>query len=189
MAGTETGYALRFLEVHTLHVRDFGGERLIQSLGKSGDHEVSAACTRSELRAALFPMRRILKKCLPFLIVLVIGIVLCLTLTLRDEMFALRALGPVAVFCGAAGMFSETKKILEKRNAIRGMDSERALEYSAWQCFLRDAPKKYEDNDITYIPIDGETLKLDVDGLALEYNLLPAISRQAFEAIHHKESF
>ncbi|MCR4817896.1 MAG: hypothetical protein K5841_02930, partial [Fretibacterium sp.] len=58
------GYAFRFLEVHTLHVRDFGGERLIQALGELGKCEISAACARTELGAALFPVRRLLKKCL-----------------------------------------------------------------------------------------------------------------------------
>ncbi|MCR4818169.1 MAG: hypothetical protein K5841_04330, partial [Fretibacterium sp.] len=170
-----------------LHVRDFGGERLIQALGELGKCEISAACARTELGAALFPVRRLLKKCLPFLAVFLVGAALCLTLTLRDVMFAFRALGPIALFCGAAGIFSETKKILRERAFIKGMDSQRALEHSAWRCFLRDAPKKYRENDITYIPINGETLKLDTEGLALEYCLLPAISRQAFEAIHHKE--
>ncbi|MCR5347359.1 MAG: hypothetical protein K6E38_06225 [Fretibacterium sp.] len=134
-------------------------------------------------------MKRILRKCLPFLVVFLVGIILCLTLTLREEIFALRALGPIALFSGAAGIISETKKILDERAFMKTLAPQRALEHSAWLCFLRDAPKKYRENDITYIPVNGETLKLDTEGLALEYSLLPAISGQAFEALHHKEMF
>ena len=105
MPQEEKGYAFRVLEVHTLHVRDFGGERLIQALGEIGDYEVSVARARSELRAALFPAREITRKGLPFLLILIVGAALCLT----------------------------------------------------------------------------------PQGLELKYNLLPAISRQAFEVIHHRK--
>ena len=187
MPQEEKGYAFRVLEVHTLHVRDFGGERLIQALGEIGDYEVSVARARSELRAALFPAREIARKGLPFLLLLIVGAALCLTLTPRDTMFAFRALGPIALFCGAAGMVSETGRLLKERTRVRAMDLNTALRDSAWRRFLRDAPKKHEDNDITYIPIDGETLGLTPKGLELKYNLLPAISRQAFEVIHHRK--
>lgn len=192
MAKSEDGYAglfaFRVLEVHTLHIRDFGGERRVQALGEFGNYEISAARAQSELRAALYPMRRILTRCVPFLIVLIVGAALCLALTPRDTMFAFRALGPVALFCGIAGMVSEALKVLTERRLIEGMEHDKALEHAAWRCFLADAPKKYEDNDITYIPIDEDTLGLNEKELGLKYDLLPAISRRAVEVIHHKQN-
>ena len=50
---------------------------------------------------------------------------------------------------------------------------------------LKTAPKKFNDNDITYIPIDEETLKLKPEELASKYNLLPAISKKVYNLIHN----
>ncbi len=75
---------------------------------------------------------------------------------------------------------------MTERKRILAMTPDRALEYAAWRCFLMDAPKKYEDNEITYIPIDDETRELAAGELGLKYDLLPAIARLAFDAIHGK---
>ena len=179
-------YAFHALEVHTLHIRDFGGERLVQSLGNFKDFEVSAACAESEARAVLFPVKRIFIKSLPFMILLLIGLGLSLTISLNDNLItAIRAIGPLAIFCGVSGIISVTKKILEQKKFLSSIPFEQALEISAWQYALMKAPKKFNDNDLTYIPINDATLKLTAKELAEKYNLLPAISEKAFNIIRN----
>ena len=178
-------FVFHVLEVHTLHVRDFNGERLIQSLGNFQNYKVSTACAEAEARAVLFPLKRILKKCFPFLILFLIGVILIFTLTLQSEIFAVKALGFIAAFVGVSGMISECRKIFEVRKNLKSMTHDEALKFSAWQCMLKTAPKKFNDNDITYIPIDEETLKLKPEELAQKYNLLPAISKKAYNLIRN----
>ena len=175
-------FKFHVLEIHTLHVRDFNGERLIQSVGNFQDYEISTACAESEVQAVLFPLKRILIKCIPFLILMLIGIIFILTI--KSEIFAIKALGFIAFFVGLSGIISECRKIFEARKILKSMKPDEALKFSAWQCMLKNAPKKFNDNDLTYIPIDEETLKLTPQKLAKKYNLLPAISKKVFETLH-----
>ncbi len=180
-------YRFHALEVHTLHVRDFEGERLIQSLGEFRDFEVSAACAEAEMQAVLFPVKRIFIKTLPFIILFFIGLGFSLTLSMKNNLiFAIRTLGPIALFSGAAGTFSEIKRILEQKKFLSSKAYEERLKISAWQCALKTAPKKFNENDLTYIPINEKTLKLKPEELSEEYNLLPAISKKAFNIITKK---
>ena len=106
-------YSFRVLEVHTLHVRDFDGERLIQSLGEERVFSVCAACVSSEMRAVLFPAARILKKCAGFGVLILVGLVMSLTLSLNAEMMgAVRILGPLAVLTGISGIIGKIREIL-----------------------------------------------------------------------------
>lgn len=173
-------YSFRVLEIHTLHVRDFDGEKLIQSLGEERVYEVCAACVSSEMRAVLFPAVRILKGCAGFGVLALVGLVMSLTLSLNAEMMtAIRILGPVAVVTGMSGIFGKVREILRQRKILAGLSEEDARRYAAWQCVLKHAPKKYNDNDLTYIPVSEETLGMDVKALAEKYTLIPAIANKA----------
>lgn len=176
-------YSFRVLEVHTLHVRDFDGERLIQALGDERIFELCAACVSEEVRASLFPAMRILRRCAGFVGVLAVGAVMSLTLTLSDEMIALRVLGPMCVFVGVSGIFARVKEILARRKVLESMSEPERLKASAWECVLKSAPKKFGDNDITYIPID-EAISLQPEELAVKYDLLPPIAAKVYEVIH-----
>lgn len=164
------------LEIHTLHVRDFGGERLIQSVGNYRDFEISTACAENEARAVIFPIKRIFGKTLSFMILFFVGVILSFTLSLKTEIFAIKALGIIAAFTGISGIISECRKILIQRRNLINMTPDERLKFCAWQCALKQAPKKFNDNDITYINIDEETLKLKTEELSEKYNLIPAIS-------------
>ena len=169
-------YSFHVIEVHTLHIRDFDGERVIQALGEFQDYDICAACASDEVQAVLFPAKRIAMKCLPFMLLGTVGLVLSLTLTLQDVMTALRAIGPLAVFVGVSGMAGKVREILKERETLLGMSRDDALKYSAWQLLLRNAPKKYNDNDITYIPVNKDTLNMKASELSERYGLLPAIA-------------
>ena len=176
-------YSFRVLEVHTLHIRDFSGERLVQALGETRTFEVCAACVSSEMRAVLYPAGRILRKCSGFVMLLLAGLGLTLTVSLNPEMMnALRLIGPLAVFVGVSGTIGKVREILAQRKVLAGMSEQEARKSSAWQCVLKDAPKKYNDNDITYLPID-DALKFTPEELAVKYCLLSPISRKAYEVI------
>ena len=176
-------YSFRVLEVHTLHIRDFSGERLVQALGEEKVFSVCAACVSSEMRAVLYPAGRILRKCAGFVLLFLAGLGLTLTVSLRDVMLALRVLGPLAVFVGISGTIGKVRETLQKRRILAGMSEPEARKFSAWQCVLNSAPKKYNDNDITYIPID-DTQIFTPEELAVQYGLLIPISRKAYELIH-----
>ena len=177
-------YSFRVLEIHTLHVRDFDGERVIQSLGEERVFSVCAACVSSEMRAVLFPAVRILKGSAGFGVLILAGLVMTLTLSLNaDMMGAVRILGPLAVLTGISGIFGRVREILGRRKILAGLSENDARRFSAWQCVLNNAPKKYNENDITYIPVDSETSRMTAKELAEKYTLIPAIAVQAHSTI------
>lgn len=171
----------RTLEVHTLHIRDLSGERIVQTLGEFKYYRICRACASEEARAFLFPAKRLAAKCLPFALLLVVGIVLSVMLMTREVMTAVKALGPIALAVGLSGIFGKVKEILSERRKISGMSHDEALRYSAYKLVIKNAPKKYNDNDITYIPVSKETLNLSVNELSERYNLLPSIAAKAHE--------
>ena len=178
----------RVLEVHTLHIRDFSGEKIVQALGEFRNFEIETARAKSELRAVLYPFKKILRKTFPYFILFIAGIIFSLTLADKFDAFAVKALGIIAAFCGVSGIISETRKILIQRKNFLSMNSDEALENSAWQCVLKIAPKKFGDNDLTYIPVNEGTKNLSVHELAEKYNLLEAISKKAFDLIRQQKT-
>ncbi len=46
------------------------------------------------------------------------------------------------------------------------------------------APKKYKNNDVTYIPITSRTLSMKNGDLMVMYKLLPEIAVKAYDLIH-----
>ena len=98
-------------------------------------------------------------------------------------MGAIRIIGPLAVLTGISGILGRAREILAQRKILAGLSENEARKYSAWQCVINNAPQKYNDNDITYIPVD-DAMSLSPEELAVKYGLLPAISRKAYEVIH-----
>lgn len=183
--GEGEGDSFRVLEVQTLHVRDFTGEKRVQALGDFRDWTVCQSCAERWLEESLSPGKRLFKACLPFALVLVAGILL--TILVRSDIRALGLLGPAAIFCGLAGVISSAKRILAQQKELQALSKEEALKRAAWECLLAAAPKKNEDNDLTYIPVDDKTKALDKKELVLRYDLLPAIAGQALERMKGKK--
>ena len=179
----------RLLEVHTLHIRDFDGEKIIQALGEFQDYEICTACALEGVRAFLYPAKLILRKCFAFAVLILAGMILTLTLTVNDSwpllegVFAVKALGPLAVIVGVSGVIGKVRGILRVRESVSKMNHDEAVRYSAYRLVIKNAPKKYQDNDITYIPVSRETQSMSASQLAEEYNLLPAISLKAHEML------
>ena len=172
-------YAFRVFEIRTLHVRDFGGERLVQALGDVREASVCSACAEEELSSALSPGRGALRRALPFGCVLAVGAALSLTATLQSDVTALRLPGPAAVLCGLAGCASAWRDARARAGTFRALEHGAALERAAWERLLIVLPRKRGDEDLTYVPIDDVTRAMDVGALALRYDLLPPIAEQA----------
>ena len=74
-----------------------------------------------------------------------------------------------------------------KGSKDRSTDIDKALEEAAWECFLEAAPKKNDINDITYIPVNDQTLARKNGDLMILYDLLPEIALQVYDRIHNSE--
>ena len=53
--------------------------------------------------------------------------------------------------------------------------------------YLAEAPKKENDNDLTYIPICEKTLARKNGDLMILYHLLPEIAVEAWNRLHPQE--
>lgn len=183
--GGEGDYSFRVLEVHTLHVRDLDGEKRVQALGDFREYAVCCVCAQARLDRALHPERYLVKRLAPFLAVLAFG--LAVTAVCWTWEPALRLLGAAGIFCGGAGIVSVLRGAGREKRACAALLQEEALRRAAWECLLETAPKKAGDNDLTYIPVNPETLKLKNGDLGIVYNLLPAVAKQAWDRLHGAE--
>lgn len=182
--GGEAQYHFRALEVQTLHVRDFTGEKRVQALGKIQDFSVCADCARQQLDRTLHPAGDAMKKCIIYAAVCIAGI--ALTVLFHGDN-AFRILGPAAVICGLLGVFSTVRTAAKGKESMQSLGESEAMEEAAWQAALSQAPKKWEDSDLTYIPITPKTLAMKNGDLMIVYDLLPDIAVKAHKLIHGKE--
>ena len=53
--------------------------------------------------------------------------------------------------------------------------------------FTAEAPKKEDVNDLTYIPVNGKSLKRKNGDLMILYGLLPEIAVEAWKRMHKGE--
>lgn len=184
--GSQTDdYKFHVLQVQTLHVRDLTGEKRVQALGDFEDHCICRECAEEKLRATLDNRREINKKVLPFLLSLVAGIVVTAVFLKGNGVFRLLGLGLLA--CGVLGTIGTIQAGQKAKDRFASLPREEALAAAAWECFLEAAPKKNDINDITYIPVNQETLARKNGDLMILYDLLPEIAVQAHRRIHHPE--
>lgn len=184
--GKETSdYSFHVLQVLTLHVRDLKGDKRIQALGDFEDYTVCQDCAQARLSAILNNRRSLLRGLAPFAAALVLGLVLAV-LTWRGE-GALRLLGLAMAACGLLGTLGTWQRLTKKKREFTALSPEKALYQAAWDVFLEKAPKKLDINDITYIPVNEETLARKNGDLMLLYDLLPEIAVQAYGRIHGAE--
>ncbi len=182
---SDAKYSFRMLEVQTLHVRDFTRDNRVQALGLFHDGCVCKWCAVDELDKIIHPRNTLIKKLLPFVGVLIFGIlVLIFTWGIAR---AFTVLGIAGILCGILGIGSIINTINKKRKEYAFMEYDEAERRAAWECMLSVLPKKIGDNDMTYIPIDEKTLKMKNGDLMILYDLLPDIAKKAWNMIHGKE--
>ena len=126
-----------------------------------------------------------MKKALPFLLSLLAGIVVTAVFLKGNGVFRLLGLGLLA--CGILGTIGTIQAGEKKRSQFAPLTHDKALSAAAWECFLEAAPKKNDINDITYIPVNQETLARKNGDLMILYDLLPEIAVQAHRRIHEPQ--
>ena len=170
------------LEVQTLHVRDLTGEKRVQALGDDADYCVCRKCAERKLSAILNNRQATIRAALPFALAFFAGIIITAWFWSDNGAFRLLGLGFLA--CGVLGTIGIIQKGEKQRNQFAPLSHDKALAAAAWECFLESAPKKNDINDITYIPINEETLARKNGDLMILYDLLPEIAIQAYNRIH-----
>jgi len=185
--GGEAGaYHFRVLQVQTLHIRDFGKNQRIQALGDFEEYEVCGACAEKKLQDGMNDKAAIRKACILWGAMIAMGMIL--TAVFWNGEGVLRLLGVCGMACGALCMYSGVKTATAKRRELQGLDRETALYRCAWECLLDGAPQKYDVNDLTYIPVDEETLGRKNGDLMILYDLLPEIAVEAYKRIHGQQT-
>ncbi len=184
--GKDAKITFRALEVQTLHVRDLDREKRVQALGDFHDFAVCRECAQTKLDRELGVFREILGSLIRFGLVLAAGIVLLAVFFMRDRVFTM--LGLAAVVCGLIGVISKTAEGRERSRQLKAMKGDKALLSAAWDVVKLHAPKKYQDSDLTYIPVTPDTRRMKNGDIMIEYKLLPEIAIKAYEMIHQKGS-
>ena len=85
-------------------------------------------------------------------------------------------------------MYGNIRNRSAKKRELSVLSEEQALYRCAWECLVDAAPKKNDINDITYIPVDAETLARKNGDLMILYDLLPEIAIAAHKRIHGIET-
>ena len=184
--GNPADYPIKALEVRTLHVRGLGGERRVQALGDEKESAVCSRCAREQLDLSLNPGRTVKKQILPFIFVLVAGLVIeaAAFLFIQESRQVFILLGIAALICGGLGIYDSLRKAKEKAASLRALPETEALEEAAWDVYTAEAPKKENENDLTYIPVNEKTLRRKNGDLMILYRLLPEIAVETWNKLH-----
>ena len=187
--GGEAAYPVRAIEVRTLHVRSLGGEKRVQALGDDKESAVCEACARAQLELSLDPVKAAGPALLRFGAVFIVGILIIAAalLFVKESRQVFILLGIAALACGALGIYDALRKAKEKAASLAALPEAEALEEAAWDVFTAEAPKKEDVNDLTYIPVNGKSLKRKNGDLMILYGLLPEIAVEAWKRMHKGE--
>ena len=179
----EGEYTFDVLEIQTLHVREMGGERKIQSLGLRQTYSICRNCAAEHLKKVMDVRSMALPVILKFGLFFIAGLILT-GLTWNQDL-PLRIPGFAAILTGAAGMVEGCRRLMNKANEYKPLSEEERIHLAAWDLLLETAPRKTEEgSDLTYIPIDEKTLKYKNGDLMILYDLLPDIAVRAHKLIH-----
>jgi len=182
ICGKEASYEFQTIEVHTLHVRDLKGEKRVQALGEDKTFTVCEACARARLTDILTPSKKLKTQCLLFSLLAAAGIVLAaITWTSNG---ALRLMGLAALVGSLLVIMGNFSTFQKGKREFASLPEDKALYRAAWECVKDAAPKKHDENDVTYIPVDEETLRRKNGDLMILFDLLPEIAVQAYNRIH-----
>ncbi len=178
-------YHFRVLQVQTLHIRDFGKNSRIQALGDFEEYGVCAACTEEKYNAAMDVSKTMGKTMLLWGLIMVLGAVLTVVFWKGEGVLRLAGLG--ALVGGGLFLYGSMQAANAQKRKLILMEKEDALYQCAWECMIDGAPKKNDINDVTYIPVDEETLARKNGDLMILYDLLPEIAVEAHKRIHGQE--
>lgn len=178
-------YHFKVLQVQTLHVRDFGKNSRIQALGDFEEYDVCIGCTK-ENYARHRNIGSAIRKCaLIYGTLVLLGVVLAAAFWNGEGVFRLFGLG-LAVGGGLC-LYSGLQNVTATKKKLEALPEDKALFACAWECLVDHAPRKNDVNDITYIPVNEETLARKNGDLMILFDLLPEIAVQAHKRLHGVE--
>ena len=79
------------------------------------------------------------------------------------------------------------RTIFEKAASLRALPEQEALTEAAWDVYLAEAPKKENENDLSYIPVNEKNRARKNGDLMILYHLLPEIAVEAWKRLHKEE--
>ncbi|MCQ2511361.1 MAG: hypothetical protein MJ116_12975 [Lachnospiraceae bacterium] len=180
--GASSGmFSFHVLEVQTLKIRDMGGEKKVQALGRFQDYEVCRSCAEEQVEKNLSFSKTVLPGCIRFGLILLLGVIV--SILAKEAATPIRLFGLAAFVCGLFGIYEAIRNGRKHRLDFQTMTKEEALEEAAWELLLANAPKKSEDSDLSYIPVNKKTLSMKNGDLMIAYDLLPEIALKAYDLI------
>ena len=197
--GGEGDFTFRALTVRTIHLREMKGERRVQGLGDSLELSACRVCAQKRLDDIRKPGGALAKRLLPFVVIMLAGVVLAGMLTFGGTWLSslgldalagdgvLRLFGLAMLLCGGMGLFGNLGSFIDTSREYAALSDEEALLRAAWAVASEGAPKKSGDEDLTYIPVTERTLAMKNGDLMIEYKLLPDIAKQAHKLMHKSE--
>ena len=186
--GSPAELPVRALEVRTLHVRGMAGERRVQALGDEKNSAVCERCAREQQAVSLDPVRAAKSRLLSFGAVIAVGLIIeAVTFLFLDRHRIGILLGIAALVCGALGIYDILRRAKEKAASLRALPEQDALAEAAWDVYLAEAPKKENENDLSYIPVNEKILARKNGDLMILYHLLPEIAVEAWNRLHKEE--
>ena len=160
----------------------------MQALGDEAVSGVCEACARAQLDLTLDPVKASKPQLITFGAVAAAGIIIeAITfLFLKGHQIGI-LLGLAALACGGLGIYDALHKAKEKAASLRALPEQDALAEAAWDVYLAEAPKKENENDLSYIPVNEKTSVRKNGDLMILYHLLPEIAVEAWNRLHKEE--
>ena len=174
--GENTDHQDQLMEVRTLHVRDFSGERRVQALGKTVCGSVCDACAKNRHSQLLMPGKALTVRVAAFLILAVAGGVLYALIPGLPLPLRLPCVG--AVLLGLLGAGTSIQTAAQTRRLLEHLPPDQALEAARREVMLKCLPGKEGDNHLTYLSL-STLLDGEIPALVAEHGLLPAIAKEA----------
>lgn len=178
-------YCFKVLQVQTLHVRDFGKNSRVQSLGDFEEYSVCMDCTKENHTRHMNIGAAIRKCALLYGGLMALGLVLAIVFWNGEGVF--RMAGLCLTLGSGLCLYGGLKNVTATKKKLQALPEEKALFACAWECLVDHAPKKHDINDITYIPVNEETLARKNGDLMILFDLLPEIAVQAHKRLHGVE--
>ena len=183
--GKDSFYTFHTIEVHTLPVRDFSGEKKVQALGQKTDFYVCSNCAQKRFDSVFNTFESFFSPSIPAFFLFLAGITVTWYFWQRNAA-PFKMLGIGAIICALAVVYTNLQKSAQLKKELGSVEKSEGLEKAAWLCVLEGVPKKYKDNDLSYIPINKKTLALKNGDLMVLYKLLPQIAVQAYNLMHEE---
>ena len=165
------------LEVQTLHLREFSGEKRIQALGNFVEAGVCEECVHRYMETGGRPEVPLIKSALLALLLTAVGV----TVLLLSKGEGIPLFGWAALACAAALLWSSIRTYRARRAELAAADERERQKQAGWELLVSSLPQKYQDSNLTYIPVTADLQKRSIQELVSAYDLMPAIAQKAKE--------